>query len=60
MKTMGQALDEAIECHKILYAQSEVYSATISEGESTTLGKCWRVEVQATHFSRDLVYEVPL
>jgi len=56
LKTMGQALDEAIRMHETKYPGSAVYNATVKPlGESTTK---WLVEVEAEHFSVWLRYVV--
>jgi hypothetical protein len=51
--TMGQAIDTAIQRHRELYSESEVYAANASER-----GGLFRVEVLADHFSVPLVYTI--
>lgn len=53
--TMGQAVDEAIRRHRETYPGSEVYYASISH---STRDDTFRVEVNASHFSQTLIYEV--
>ena len=57
MRTMGAAIDAAIEAHRSKYAESEVYLAEVSfSGMEDT----YLVEVSATHFSQTLIYAVPI
>lgn len=55
MKTMGQAIDAAIKRHGECYPGSAVYQAEVCE-----IGREYRVEVRAEHFSVPLVYYVPI
>lgn len=57
MKTMGQAVDEAILEHKRRYPHSEVYHATV-EDFLTLRVNMWRVSVCADHFSTSLIYDI--
>lgn len=56
MKTMGQAVDEAIAMHEKQYPESAVYKAEVAEHELRD--NAYIVEVQADHFSVPLRYTV--
>jgi len=49
MKTMGQAVDEAIERFTKNYPGSDVYRAEVFESE--TRNGTWVVEMRCSHFS---------
>lgn len=53
-RTMGEAVDWAVENHGKVYPGSEVHSAKIISGG----GDFWIVTVEATHFSEPLNYSV--
>lgn len=55
-KTMGQAIDAVIEYFYKLYPHSEVYSASVAEGQLKD--NMWRVELHASHFSQPLVFMI--
>lgn len=55
-ETLGQAIDTAINTHLVSYPESNVYAAHI--GESSIYPDCWRVDLDAEHFSGSLTYYV--
>lgn len=59
MKTMGQAIDEAITMHTARYPGSAVYDAQVLKTATAVTGvTLYRVELEADHFSQPLVYSV--